>query len=166
MKYITLTHGFTAIIDDEDSDLAKYKWYANKSANGGFYARRGTYYQKKKGIMVLHRVIATRVWGERALSLYQVDHINGNTLDNRRSNLRLATHAQNNQNHGRPSSNTSGFMGVTFDKQLKRYRAKIKSNGKNYHLGYFDSPEDAHKAYLEAARLFFGDFARTESTRG
>ena len=90
-----------------------------------------------------------------------VDHINHNTLDNRRKNLRLCTWAQNNQNR-RPSkrkNKLSKYKGVSFYKKSKLYRALIWCNKKQYFLGYFKDETDAAKAYDKKARELFGEFA-------
>lgn len=91
----------------------------------------------------------------------QIDHINGCRTDNRLSNLRLATHAENCQNHQRRPINTTGFKGVVryFDGR-GGFRAQIKKDGKGMHLGVFDTAEEAHAAYCEAASRLFGKFAR------
>jgi len=83
----------------------------------------------------------------------QIDHISGCRTDNRICNLREATGAENMQNHRNPpSSNKSGFLGVSLRLELKKYQACIKIMGKNKHLGLFDTPEQAHEAYLKAKR--------------
>lgn len=83
----------------------------------------------------------------------QIDHINGNRGDNRISNLRESSRHQNQGNQRNPhSSNTSGFMGVYFDKVRNKFVATISINGKNKNLGRFKTPEEAHQVYLEAKR--------------
>ena len=88
-----------------------------------------------------------------------VDHRNGDSTDNRRSNLRLATLSENNRNMGLSSRNTSGFKGVSYYASRNKYRAYIKLNGNRKHLGYFETAEDAAEAYDEAARKLHGEFA-------
>jgi hypothetical protein len=106
----------------------------------------------------LHRAIMERMIGRELTRADEVDHINLNGLDNRRDNLRLATNSQNNMNVRRYRNNKSGFKGVHLAKG--RWRASIRLNYKLYHLGYFDTPEEAYGAYCEAAKERFGEFAR------
>jgi len=80
----------------------------------------------------------------------EIDHINGNKLDNRIENLRLATRSENRQNHKTMRNNTSGFMGVRWSKKDKKWVASINVNRKSYYLGGFDTPEEASVAYLNA----------------
>jgi hypothetical protein len=89
----------------------------------------------------------------------EVDHINGNTLDNRRSNLRLATRPENQRNRGEIRSNTSGHRGVYWDKRLQRWRVRLKVNGKNIHVGLFDDFAEACAARVAAEKLYHGAFA-------
>jgi len=89
-----------------------------------------------------------------------VDHINGDPLDNRRCNLRLATRSQNQMNRRTQSNNTSGFKGVSLFKRTGKYRAYIMVAGKETHLGYFATAEEASAAYQAALAMHHGDFAR------
>ena len=89
-----------------------------------------------------------------------VDHMDTNPINNKLSNLRLATKRQNAQNTGKRKDNTSGFKGVQLTKQ-GRYRSKININGRQQYLGTFDRPEDAHSAYEVAAMKHFGDYANS-----
>jgi hypothetical protein len=88
-----------------------------------------------------------------------VDHRNGRTLDNRRSNLRVCSRAENSRNRARNRNNKLGLKGVT-QSPCGGYIAHIRVNGKGQYLGYFPSPESAHHAYCEAARRLHGEFAR------
>ena len=82
----------------------------------------------------------------------QIDHRNGNRTDNRLENLRLVTPRENQQNRGLHKMNTSGFIGVTWNKKYKKWHAKIKFNYKTIHLGNFENKTDAANAYLEAKK--------------
>ena len=88
-----------------------------------------------------------------------VDHINGNPQDNRLSNLRIVTEIDNQRNMRLPSHNTSGFKGVSFRKDRGKYRAYISIHNKTKHLGSFESAENAARAYDDAARFYFGEYA-------
>lgn len=106
-----------------------------------------------------HRVAWAMVSGEWPTG--DVDHINCDRSDNRLSNLRLATRAQNMQNRGATRRNTTGLKGVCWDSGRKKWLAQIKINGRNTYLGRHDTPEQAHAAYLRAADLEHGEFARS-----
>jgi HNH endonuclease/AP2 domain len=92
----------------------------------------------------------------------EIDLINGVKADTRIANLRLATSAQNAQNRRMSCSNTSGFKGVSWNKQTAKWRAQLGIGpGRNKHLGRFDTAEEASLVYQAAAREHFGEFART-----
>jgi hypothetical protein len=91
-----------------------------------------------------------------------IDHRDGNPLNNRWRNLRLASHANNAANRPRLCSNTSGFKGVTFDRRRGNWFAQITKQGRRYWIGRYATAQEAHEAYATAARLLFGEFARTE----
>ena len=90
----------------------------------------------------------------------QIDHINGIKNDNRFCNLRLATNSHNACNRGLSTRNTSGYKGVSYAKAKRKWRAGIRINGKEFQIGYFDTPELAHMAYCKAAAELHGEFAR------
>ena len=91
-----------------------------------------------------------------------IDHRDGDATNNRWSNLRQATASQNGANARRRRQNASGYKGVSLDKRSGRYRASIGGNGRRIYLGTFDTPQEAHAAYVAAARKLFGKFARPE----
>jgi hypothetical protein len=96
----------------------------------------------------------------------RIDHARPeNTLDNRRSNLRRATASENGANRGIPAHNKSGFKGVSWHKARSKWRAFIKVNRKQIHLGLFSQKEDAARVYDQAAILHFGKFARLNFSR-
>lgn len=156
IAYVPLTMGYEAIIDAADAHLVDgVCWQANKSRNV-VYAARHKRCGGKRSFITMHRVIIS------APANVAVDHINGDGLDNRRSNLRLVSNTENMWNMRRPSSNTSGFKGVTWNNNIKKWRARIKVYGEYRYLGSFADPKEAHAAYCKAAALHFGEYARTE----
>jgi hypothetical protein len=92
-----------------------------------------------------------------------IDHINGNKSDNRLVNLRQATQSQNMHNRNKYKNNTSGYKGVTWHKQYKKWNAQITYNNKLINLGFFDCPVEAHKAYCKAADKMHKEFANEGS---
>lgn len=90
----------------------------------------------------------------------EIDHIDGDKLNNAIANLREATRQQNQCNCGPSRVNTSGFKGVTFHKRRGKWLASIKSYGQTHELGFFTDPAEAHRAYAEAAAKLHGEFAR------
>lgn len=157
---IPLTQGKFAIVDAVDADLLEYKWRAQRSFNT-YYAARSTH-TTPQHTERLHRTILSRILNRELLSSENVDHEDGNGLNCVRSNLRLATTAQNNRNQRRRSDSKSGFKGVFWQADKRKWRARICVNGKNRSLGYFATPEEAHEAYCKAAKELFGEFARFE----
>lgn len=152
MKEIKLTRGMTAIVDDADYDaLSKKRWYCT---NHGYAARRSTIAFKKSKIQLMHR----EIMGQSGLR--EIDHINGNKLDNRRENLRFATKSQNMANRGKQSNNRLGAKGVTQHRETWGFRAEIMVNGDRKCLGSFRTKEMASMAYAEAAKELHGEFAR------
>jgi len=151
MREIPLTQGKVAIVDEEDADrVLAFKWSATRCRDTGrYYAGR----REGRRFVSLHRFILN------APPDRQVDHVNRDGLDNRRSNLRLATPSQNQWNRERRSDNRTGFKGV-FAHKSGKWQALIKANRKHIYLGLFDSKEDAARAYDLAALLLHGEFAR------
>jgi len=91
-----------------------------------------------------------------------IDHIDGNSLNNRIGNLRPATQSQNMGNSRMKSNNTSGVKGVTFRKDISKWSASVMKNGKHISFGVYDNKEDAAIAYENGSKLFFGEFAKTD----
>ncbi len=156
---IELTRGFMVLVDPIDSDLAQYKWSCI-GIDRWPAAMRRVHIAGRRKTVYMHRVILERVIGRTLDTKEMVDHIDGNSLNNRRSNLRIVTNAQNLQNRSKTKFNTSGFKGVSWTKG--HWAAQIGENGQRHHLGLFDTPEQAYQAYCEAAKLYHGEFARLE----
>ncbi len=108
----------------------------------------------------LHRVLMS------APKHLQVDHVNGNGLDNRRINLRLATNTQNARNQGRNITNTSGHKGVSWAKSHSKWTVRVRVGGRKLTLGYFADKERAAYEYRKAALAYFGEFANDGEQRG
>lgn len=142
-------------IDDADELLvALFKWHLHSRG----YAARSIGGRKYKSYVLAHRWIVGADRGD------EVDHINGDKLDNRRVNLRLVTHSQNICNRPTQSNNTSGYRGVYWHRKLEKWGAQIKVDGRQNYLGVHLTLEDAARAYDAAACRFFGEFARPNFT--
>lgn len=153
MREIPLTKGKAAIVDDADYEqLSQRRWRLLAPKRGGEYALG----QARGVTMAMHRVIACPPPG------MEVDHINGNGLDNRRGNLRVCTKSGNQRNQRVQSrAKTSAFKGVSGMRGRTRWVACIKLGGRDTYLGSFGNEVDAALAYDAVAREHFGEFART-----
>jgi hypothetical protein len=153
---ILLTKGFVTIVDAVDADLLQYKWSVKLSRKTE-YAARGIGKNNKVITIRMHRVILSRILGRDLINGEVVDHINGNGLDNRRSNLRLATVAENNRNANKSMKPVSGLKGAYPIRD--RWRSYICIDRKQIYLGEYDTAREAHVAYCEAAKKYHGEFA-------
>lgn len=143
--------GRVALVDDADYELvSQYKWHASYTKSSGPYAATCSKVGGTWKTFRMHKLITG--WP-------QTDHVNGDGLDNRRSNLRSATSSQNSAN-SRPTRGTSRFKGVSWSLTRSKWHAKICVNGKKLHLGYFASEPEAALAYRTAAIAAFGEYAR------
>jgi len=147
MKTIKLSpekYNKEVIVDDEDYDfLIKFNWNY-----GGSYARR-----KRNGKMIyMHRIIMN------APKEFEVDHINGNMLDNRKENLRICTRSQNHMNRDYPIGK-SGARGVTICKKTGKFIASIRHDGVKVNIGTFNTVNEASIAYSNCALKYRGEFA-------
>lgn len=148
-KVIRAAKGQQILVDDEDYEyLSRFKWSVNHS---------GYAVGMKRGHMRMHR------WIIKARDDQQVDHINMNTLDNRRCNLRFCTNSQNRANEHLRANNKSGFRGVCWKKHAKKFMARIGIAGKEIYLGYYPTAEEAARVYDAKAKELYGQFARTNS---
>jgi hypothetical protein len=163
-RRIPLTQGRFALIDPADYlHLSRYKWRLCRTrGKNTFYAERSIRLPNGRYSRILmHREVLSLSKGEliHAAEDCVIDHINGNGLDNRRANLRLATVAQNAWNSKKRNSR-SGYKGVWFAADKGLWRAAIVYHGRRIHLGYFKNKIAAAKAYDAAARKYYGEFAK------
>lgn len=151
-KLIKLTQGKFAIVDDEDFEwLNKQKWCAGINRKGGDYYALTSENRKMVG---MHR----KIMGVTDPKLV-VDHKDHNTLNNQRSNLRVATYSQNKANRRSWPNSSSQFLGVSWYKREQKWVAKIQINGKGKSLGRYDNEIDAALAYNRGALEAYGEFA-------
>jgi hypothetical protein len=150
--------GYDVLIDDEDIDRVKeLSWHLQKNRinEGCFYFR----HDGKDDRINLHRYIMGCVYGDKLI----VDHINGDTLDNRKSNLRICTFSENTRNRKRHKNNKSGVKGVCFHKASRKWIVQIRVNKTKIYLGIFENIEDAKNEYKKASELYHKDFGRIDN---
>ncbi len=151
MREILLTHGQVTLVDNEDfHKLNQYKWRVNTR-------RLNLYAIRRNGKMTssrMHREILNAPLG------MEIDHIDGNGLNNQRSNLRVVTHMQNMQNAKTHRDNVSGFKGLSWDRKACKWMVRIQLEKKYLFLGLFKYKWSAVKAYDRAALKFFGRYAK------
>lgn len=154
MKYIELTQGKQAIVDDDLYDwLNQWKWYYKNAPTGeGGYACRNEGHHGKQKTIRMHMVINQTPPG------LATDHINGNKLDNRRANLRSANHIQNGHNQGMHSNNTSGHKNIYWHKRDRKWRVQIRDGIRKVYVGSYKDLESAVEARDAAESLFHKDF--------
>ena len=153
MKKIELTgkydKGKYALVDDEDYEvIGKWKWHLSKDG----YVKRTYKAGSKVKAQLLHRAILANGSNKK-----HIDHINHDKLDNQKHNLRWASPSENGGNSKLSKSNTTGYKGVT--KRHGKFRSHIRHNRVLIHIGVFDTPEEAAKAYDKKAREMFGEYA-------
>ncbi len=148
MKKIQLTQNKYTIVDDEDYKyLNQFNWYAHNKSE--YWTALRMY---KRKLILMHRIIMNCPKNKI------IDHINGNSLDNRKENLRICTQSQNISNSKLSKRNKSGFKGVYQTKNKKKWLSLISINSKTKNLGLFSNKLEAKDAYTKAAKEYFGEF--------
>jgi hypothetical protein len=154
MKEIQLTQGKVALVDDEDYERCmQYKWCA-------VYSHRDTYYAKRA--LPLTRVMQPLASFIMCVSKgVIIDHIDNDGLNAQKHNLRVATQTENKRNARKRANTSSQYKGVSWSKRNKKWRAYVRYKHTQIYLGYFVNEIDAALAYDDAARKYYGEFART-----
>jgi hypothetical protein len=153
VKEIQITKGKIVLVDDEDFEyLSSIPWYFN---GRGYAVNKSRFFNEdgSRKQMLMHRLLLN------APEDMKVDHINNNTLDNRKSNLRLASSADNSRNMRKPNTNTSGYKGVSKTRS-GNWHSSISYYDKTIHLGTFDNKHDAARMYNFWAVDLYGEFAQ------
>lgn len=159
----TRSRTIETIIDTEDvARVSVFNWYPANNGTRIYAVAAISYFEDFKinqAPVKLHRLISS-------FPENMVDHASGDTLDNRKINLRDATRTQNNRNRGQTKGTITGYKGV-FDKKtgIKRFQAMIRFNGERISLGYYSCPHEAAKAYNNKAIELHGDFCRPNELR-
>lgn len=151
----TLKHPniFTMVDNGDYKELSRHKWHAGRYKEGGLYAKRSIRVSGKVKVLKMHIVIMGRLVG------MEIDHINSDTLDNQRRNLRQCTHRENLRNRNINCNNASGYKGVSWHREGNKWQACIKRGGKTLYLGLFFCLIKAAKAYDRASREYYREFA-------
>lgn len=152
MKEIKLTKNKTALIDDADYLLISHHKWCTLQTRRKYYAVSNIKTTMGAKLIRMHIFLLGKKAG------FEIDHINNDSLDNRRSNLRHVTRAQNQYNRSSATRGSSKFKGVS-KRKGRKYEAYIQHNRVGKHLGYFHTELEAASAYNDAARKLFGKYA-------
>lgn len=150
MKKIEISDNVLIVDEDKFNSIKDFKISINKRRESSTYYASIRISGKK---VLLHRYLLNAKDGQF------VDHINGNGLDNRMCNLRLCSLSENQMNRKKQSNNTSGYKGVTWNKNKSKWAVRIQFNKKSKHIGYFNCVKEAAKAYNDAAIKYHKNFA-------
>ena len=144
MKEIQISDGFVAQVDDDDYDMvSKHKWRIQMNTNKPYAVAQ----------IYMHRLISN-VEIDKVL-----DHADGNSLNNTKSNFRIATKSQNRQSSKKQKNTSSKYKGVYWNKKSKKWQCTIAYGGKSFYLGSYENEDDAGRAYDVEAKINFGEFA-------
>lgn len=151
--------GYEVLIDDEDYEkIKRYHWNIlrteEKKGYKYFQANLKRCDGKRRKVM-LHRIIMNAKTKEEI-----IDHKNGDTLDNRKTNLRICNKTENNRNQKTSKANVMGIKGVSFVGKKELYQARITVDKKLIHLGYYKTSREAYSAYCEASKKYHGEYGR------
>lgn len=153
-REIPLTQGKVALVDADDYErLAQFNWYAVKHRHGFKAARSAWLGDRKRKMVLMHRAVMD------ASDDQQIDHIDRDPLNNRRTNLRVATRAENARNTNSRRGSTSTYLGVSWETRRAKWIARIAVRGVGRHLGYFADEIEAARAYDASAKVHHGQFA-------
>lgn len=156
IAYVPLTRGYVAVISAADVPLVEgFNWTAAPDGRTVYAYRMVMRDDRKQRMLYMHRAVT------RAQPGMLVDHIDGDGLNNTRANLRLVGHRENAMNKKTPATSQSGLKGATFNKRQGRWKSAIVTRGRQIYLGYFDTKEEAHAAYVKASAEIHGIFGRT-----
>lgn len=152
---------FTMVDDEDYEEHNQWKWQYSGSECRKFYVRRTIHTPNKKyAVKKLHREIM------KPKGLETIDHINGDTLDNRKCNLRICSRAENSMNLNKCKRKTSSiYKGVHWNRQKSKWKSVINKDRKVHHIGFFNNEKEGALAYNEKAKELFGEFARLNIIR-
>lgn len=159
---VPLTQGVIALVDADVADeLGQFNWHARLNKGSRWYAYRAEYDDRagRRRWVSMHGEIIPAPAGK------MVDHrehhpLDAKLIDNRRSNLRIADHRLNSINQRAGKQGRAGLKGACWHKQCGKWMGIFRVDGRQQYLGLFDTPEEAHEAYVAAAREHYGEFAR------
>jgi hypothetical protein len=142
-------------VDDEDfEELNKHRWFLSSYGYAGRMESIKECSGGKRKYIAIHRLVLNDPYS------FDIDHIDGDKLNNQKYNLRICTHQENLCNKFKCRNNTSGYKGVSFEKMTNKWVVYVSKNDKTIRIGAFTNKTDAARAYNEAAVKYYGEFAK------